>query len=498
MKLFTFLSIVLLSCASLIVAQEGVETPKQNAMSNVFGITLEGGITLGTTDYSSTIMDYTGKASLEYYLPSTGAGNFGFRIFGQQGFIAGEGIALSVQPTQKFKTKIDLYGGGVIYTISLGDAVYPWVAAGVSNLWFYPEDGNGSRLPNYEAKVYDKYMLAYNGDAGVRFLVSKNISVNVAGGIVVGTKDYLDDLRDGSSNDMFVSATAGVTYYFGRSADSDGDGVPNTDDACEDTPKGIAVDEFGCPLDADKDGVPDYLDKCPKTIAGASVDADGCQFDADSDGIADNIDKCANTPGGVKVDAKGCPLDSDGDGVADYLDKCSKTPAGARVNADGCALDADGDGISDSFDKCPNTPKDVQVNADGCPLEKDTLLIIKEGKMESIVLSGDTNFEFGKSRLLSNAYRALDGLVATMKEHPKYTWEIGGHTDAVGSSSYNKNLSRQRAQSVVDYLLNKGIERNMLKIVGYGEDNPIATNNTPEGKSMNRRVEIKLLSKGTK
>jgi OOP family OmpA-OmpF porin len=335
-------------------------------------------------------------------------------------------------------------------------------------------------------------MLAYNGDAGVKIILSKSMSLNLAVGIVVGSNDYLDDFLASSNNDMFVTATAGVSYYFGRSSDVDGDGVPNSNDACPGTPSGVQVDEFGCPLDADKDGVADYLDKCVNTPIGVKVDENGCQFDADADGVADNLDKCDNTPGGVKVDAKGCPLDSDGDGVADYLDKCSKTPVGARVNADGCALDADGDGIPDSFDKCPNTPKDVQVNAVGCPL------VIKETIIESLVLSGDANFEFGKSKLLSNAYTALDGLVTTMKEHPKYTWKIGGYTDAVGSDSYNKNLSRQRAQSVVDYLLNKGVKRNNLQIVGYGEDNPIATNKTPEGRSMNRRVEIKLLSKGTK
>jgi len=85
-----------------------------------------------------------------------------------------------------------------------------------------------------------------------------------------------------------------------------------------------------------------------------------------------------------------------------------------------------------------------------------------------------------------------------MKEHPKYKWEIGGYTDGIGSVSYNKKLSKQRAQAIVDYLVRKGVKRNNLTIVGYGKDNPIATNETLEGRSMNRRVEIKLLSKGIK
>ncbi|MCX6150325.1 MAG: OmpA family protein [Ignavibacteriales bacterium] len=115
--------------------------------------------------------------------------------------------------------------------------------------------------------------------------------------------------------------------------------------------------------------------------------------------------------------------------------------------------------------------------------------------MESLVLSGDTNFEFNKSKLLPNAYDALKGLVVTIDKHPKYKWEVGGYTDKVGSASYNKKLSKERAKAIVDYLVSQGANRNNLKIVGYGKDKPIATNETVEGRSMNRRVEIKLLTK---
>ncbi|MHB1688704.1 MAG: OmpA family protein [Ignavibacteriaceae bacterium] len=470
MKLFTLISLMLLGFAQFITAQDLVETPRQNSMSNVFGLTAEAGVTLGFTDYSTYKFNYTGKASLEYYLPSTGNGNFGLRAFGQTGFISGKNPPPnSGNPTNEFSTKIDMYGGGVFYTLSIDNAVYPWAAIGVSNLWFYPKDANGNALPNYTAQNYKKYMLAYNGDAGVRIMVSKNVSVNITGGIIVGSKDYLDDIKSGPNNDMLYTATVGLTYYFGRDKDSDGDGVPDYMDDCPNTPAGVKVDATGCPLDSDGDGVPDYLDKCP------------------------------NTPLGVKVDANGCPLDSDGDGVPDYLDKCPNTPAGVKVDATGCPLDSDGDGVPDYLDKCPNTPMGVQVDSEGCPIKKetkDTVVITQPAEIESLVLSGDANFEFNKSKLLSNAYAVLDSLVRTMKEHPEYKWEVGGYTDGIGSANYNIKLSQRRAQSVVDYLVSQGVERNNLKIVGYGKDNPIATNETAEGRAMNRRVEIKLLSKG--
>ena len=82
-----------------------------------------------------------------------------------------------------------------------------------------------------------------------------------------------------------------------------------------------------------------------------------------------------------------------------------------------------------------------------------------------------------------------------MTKHHDYKWEIGGYTDGIGSVNYNIKLSQKRAQAVVDYLVSKGVKMHNLNVVGYGKANPIATNETPEGRSMNRRVEIKVLSK---
>ena len=469
MKLVTLIFFILLGFSQFSLSQDLIETPKNNSMSNVFGLTVEAGATLGLSDYNSNKINYTAKGSLEYYLPSTGSGNFGLRLFGQTGFISGKDAPLGAEnPTNEFATRIDAIGGGIFYTLSLGDVVYPWLGVGASNLWFYPEDANGNKLPNAAAEKFNTSMIGYNGDAGVRFMVSKSISINIMGGIIVGSEDFLDDIEIGSNNDMLYTGTAGLSYYFGREKDSDGDGVRDSEDACADTPLEAKVDEVGCPLDSDGDGIPDYLDKCANTLTGVKVDAYGCPLDTDGDGVPDYLDKCANTLVGVKVDAKGCPLDTDGDGVPDYLDKC------------------------------PNTPKGIEVDSKGCTIEKDTVIIIQPTEVESLVLSGDTNFEFNKSALLPSAYTALEGVVNTMTEHSGYKWEVGGYTDAIGSDNYNIKLSQQRAQSVVDYLVSKGVERNNLTIVGYGEANPVATNDTDEGRSMNRRVEIKILSKDSK
>ena len=90
------------------------------------------------------------------------------------------------------------------------------------------------------------------------------------------------------------------------------------------------------PPDTDGDGVPDPNDRCPNTPPGTPVGPDGCERDSDGDGVVDSADACPNTPAGVAVDSRGCPLDSDGDGVPDYKDACPDTPAGAEVDERGC------------------------------------------------------------------------------------------------------------------------------------------------------------------
>jgi OOP family OmpA-OmpF porin len=275
---------------------------------------------------------------------------------------------------------------------------------------------------------------------------------------------------------------AGLSYSFFTRSDSDGDGIDDKNDACPNTPEGVIVDDFGCPLDSDGDGVPDYLDKCPNTESGMQVDETGCVTDSDQDGVPDRLDKCPNTSPGQKVNEAGCP-DTDGDGVFDNMDKCPDTPEKASVDASGCPLDSDGDGVPDYLDECPNTPANVQVDQSGCE-EADTV---------AVVLQGDTNFEFDKAELLPQAYPVLNELAETMKRNTDKRWRVEGHTDAVGSESYNMDLSGRRAQAVVNYLVSRGVNKNQLDVIPLGESQPVADNSTQEGRAMNRRVEIEII-----
>jgi OmpA-OmpF porin, OOP family len=235
-------------------------------------------------------------------------------------------------------------------------------------------------------------------------------------------------------------------------------------------------------LDSDGDGVTDDVDKCPGTPAGTAVDSSGCPLpmDDDGDGVTNDIDKCPGTPAGARVDASGCELDSDGDGVGDSRDQCPNTPAGARVDEKGCELDTDGDGVADSADKCPDTPKGDRVDAVGCSFKEEI-------KLPGVV------FETGKADLKPESLPVLEGAIATLKRYPDLSIEVAGHTDSRGSDALNLDLSSRRAETVLKYLKDGGVT-NELKSRGYGERQPVASNNNDDGRQQNRRVVLRVLN----
>jgi len=194
----------------------------------------------------------------------------------------------------------------------------------------------------------------------------------------------------------------------------------------------------------------------------------------------------------------GKPADSDGDGVIDSKDKCPGTPAGRKVNADGCELDRDGDGIVDGDDACPDV---YAKTADGCPLPAAAEAAPKAAPapvaapaadptpVRKLVLEG-VNFDYDKATLRQEDLAIIDKNAEDLKTWGDVDVEIAGHTDNRGSDKYNMHLSQHRAAAVRTYLISKGISADRLTAKGYGESQPIADNNTDEGRFQNRRVEL--------
>lgn len=162
------------------------------------------------------------------------------------------------------------------------------------------------------------------------------------------------------------------------------------------------------------------------------------------------------------------------------------------VHGDG---DEDGDGVPDSRDKCPGTPRGVKVDADGCPPPVpapvvEEVVVVKE---ETIVIR-DVHFQFDKATLTPSDKLVLDKIATRLKaEAPTARLTVTGHTDSVGSDTYNQKLSDKRAHSVVEYLIEQGVPRsNFVSVSGAGESQPVADNKSADGRAQNRRTEIKI------
>ncbi len=232
-------------------------------------------------------------------------------------------------------------------------------------------------------------------------------------------------------------------------------------------------------LDSDNDGIPDEDDDC---IHVYGETPNGCPSDKDGDGVYDKEDDCPSVKG-VSENA-GCPSDKDRDGIYDYMDKCPDLE-GEKEN-DGCPFDKDGDGIADKLDECPDRAG-TKANK-GCPeikLEEEERKLLEEA-IQAV------EFETGSATLKRTSRSILYRIAKTMNKYPDYKLDIIGHTDNQGEPASNMTLSIDRAKSCLDYLITQGVDEERINSKGYGENRPIESNETEEGRSKNRRVEFNL------
>jgi len=182
-------------------------------------------------------------------------------------------------------------------------------------------------------------------------------------------------------------------------------------------------------------------------------------MDTDGDGVADSDDICPKTQfvDGMKISANGCEikilLDSDNDGVTDDIDVCKKTAQGAKVDSRGCAA------------KAPMAASDGAINL-------------------------DINFESSSSIIKADSLPKIKAFAKQIKALPKGAIvTIEGYTDSSGNAQKNKELSSKRAFAVRNALIGAGVEKRVVRAYGKGSANPIASNDTKEGRAQNRRIE---------
>jgi len=270
--------------------------------------------------------------------------------------------------------------------------------------------------------------------------------------------DTLTNRQHVDANVFLPSAFVGFTWFFTQ-RDADQDGLANRDDPCPYEAEDFDgyEDRDGCPdRDNDGDGVEDKFDACPDEAEDRDgfEDEDGCpDTDNDKDGILDADDACPNEAEDVDgfQDTDGCPdVDNDSDGVPDTADQCDGTPAG------------------------------VKVNAQGCP----TVL-----RIENETPVGGLRFA-RNSEEIRDGWAALDSIAECLVAYPDISVEIEGYTSSVGSADNNLLLSQRRAEMVANYLSERGVASSRMVPIGYGEEKPIASNETEEGRMRNERIVI--------
>jgi outer membrane protein OmpA-like peptidoglycan-associated protein len=252
--------------------------------------------------------------------------------------------------------------------------------------------------------------------------------------------------------------------------DRDGDGVFDDEDACPDTPGFRSFDPRlnGCPppvSDRDKDGIQDANDACPDVPGVPTTDpkTNGCPPDRDKDGILDKDDACPDEPGVADADPKknGCPPDKD----------------------------RDKDGIANDQDACPDEPgpPDPDPKKNGCPKA-----FVQGGQIK---ITEQVKFKTNSADIAAKESEAvLTAILDVMTKHPEIKKvRVEGHTDNKGTEGYNKKLSQARADSVMKWLVGKGIDKNRLTAQGFGFDRPIDDNTTEAGRAANRRVELHIV-----
>lgn len=446
------------------------------------------------------------------------------RFTGEPGFTLWPSLVAEWRPVRRFRTSLE-----VGYRLNLGDgatvpldgrtepqntnALNPMLTSPGTSIEY--DDlltfglGMSARVADsldFVAEIYgaqiatgfgDTGALSMEGLLGLKIFVQENSYLMIAGGAGFPRPSLqAADIR-GTAAFIFEPSIG----------DRDGDGYRDDVDQCPAEPEDFDnfADEDGCPdPDNDRDGILDDEDECPLVPEDRDGDADydGCpegnEGDRDGDGILDEVDQCPDDPedrDGFQ-DEDGCPdPDNDGDGILDPDDLCPNDPEDVDgfQDQDGCPdPDNDNDRILDGDDSCPNDPETYNgfQDEDGCP-DRGSVVI----EDNSIIILEKIYFETDSAVIMQRSYPIIDAVAATLNGNPQITSvEVQGHADERGDDDYNIRLTRDRAASVVEAVVQRGVARERLRSAGYGERCPVDPRSNAEAWERNRRVEFKILA----
>ncbi len=334
--------------------------------------------------------------------------------------------------------------------------------------------------------------------------------------IVAGAKVFVQRnsylmLGGGAGVPLGAYSTADARVFLGMVfepsiGDTDGDGYRDDVDQCITDPEDFDgfQDEDGCSdPDNDRDSILDVDDQCPNIPEDrdGDHDNDGCpegqESDRDGDGILDNVDHCADDPedrDGFE-DEDGCPdPDNDNDQIPDTLDNCPNEPEDRDEfqDDDGCPdPDNDEDHILDTVDRCPNQPEVLNGvdDDDGCPDSGDLQIL---GNV--ITLRQQIQFETDSAEIRAVSFPIIEQMAELLRRNAQFELvEVEGHTDERAPDDHNLRLSNDRANAVMQALVQRGIVPGRLVAAGYGEYCPLDPSHNARAWERNRRVQFLIV-----
>ncbi len=366
----------------------------------------------------------------------------------------------------------------------------PYGSAGVSYLPYKLEVTRNNVDPrikqNYTGSE-SRSTIGFPLRAGVVYSITRAVDIEISFEKELTLSDRMDGVLS-QMRDNLETFGIGFLYYFydARTSDTDYDGlsdeyeeslgmeIRNRDQDDDDLIDGEEVNEYNTSpfkKDTDNDRLDDYSEiKVYRT--------DPTRVDTDRDGISDyeEVQKYKTNP---------LKTDSDDDTIPDK----QEIQLGTNPND----ADTDNDAIPDPLDKCPLAAENINLfeDEDGCP---DEVTEVPETlEMGQVVIIENIEFETGSAKIKNTNIPTLENAFQAMKNTPSLRVEIGGHTDNTGDYDKNVKLSLDRADAIKQILVAKGIEPDRIAVKGYGPDIPLAPNDTPEGRSRNRRIEFKIL-----
>jgi outer membrane protein OmpA-like peptidoglycan-associated protein/opacity protein-like surface antigen len=440
---------------------------------------------------------------------------------------AGYGSLTGVDFTNsEYKTEIIPIDLRLILSPFYFEAINPYGYAGFGAIHYKVKTFPISISPNPDVKDSEWSTFVPVG-AGFEISISDNLNLDFNGGYNFTFTDNLNyyNNQDVSAEnktyyDGYFNAALGITYVSGAgNTDKDLDGLTKK------LEKELGTDPEN--PDSDGDGLNDGEEVNVYKINPLNADTDGDGIkdgeevknystnpnlpDSDADGLNDGIEVITHKTNPIKADS-----DDDGLKENDEISKYKTNPLKS---------DTDGEGLSDGeeISKYKTDPLKIDTDSDGLydgeevlkhktdPLKKDTddgtvddLTELTRGTNPldpnddvvkigvPIVLEGVT-FETGKTDITPESGQILRSALKTLTTYPEIQVEISGHSDNVGNKKSNTRLSQQRAESVRDWLIERGINPARIVAKGYGPDSPIVPNDTPENKRKNRRIEFKRI-----